>query len=546
MPKSTRKPRFFRHSIFLRIYVGSVLICLFVGGLTYLLLVGIARERAQNYRENLASSAFGMAADHLAHLDENERALWLRDASDIFGEPLTLVPLNALELSRQARASLANDRSFVQEFDTGLRVFHQIPNEEKALAVDIYQVGERQLRAVVAFLLEDLRKYPDFKAQKSRLSKLSARSKFNLRFVPFGDIVLTKDQKLRLEQDGMTILYTEKFSQSVPSLQILVLSDFDDMVISIGPIEFFNQMPTNIALFVLILALLMISLGIYALIFPLERGLAQLQRGVASVGKGDFNRPVAVMGNDEISYLSASFNQMTGHIQRLIGTQRELVRAVSHELRTPVARIRFGVQMMADTDDYDSRLTQLNAIDGDIDALNALIDEILTYAKLEQDRPSLTWERVDLSELVAQITQESMALAKNITIHSEGAGVALADRLYLHRVLQNFVGNALRHAKSCIWISAGVRGGMAFVRVEDDGDGIAPHDRDKVFLPFARLDDSRTRASGGYGLGLSIVSRIAFWFGGRASVEDAVHLNGACFVMRWQEAPAHAKNQEKK
>lgn len=77
----------------------------------------------------------------------------------------------------------------------------------------------------------------------------------------------------------------------------------------------------------------------------------------------------------------------------------------------------------------------------------------------------------------------------------------------------------------------------ATISVEDDGQGIPEKDREKVFIPFARLDDSRTRASGGYGLGLSIVSRIAFWFNGKMSVDESPTLGGARFIMTWPVKP---------
>ena len=111
--------------------------------------------------------------------------------------------------------------------------------------------------------------------------------------------------------------------------------------------------------------------------------------------------------------------------------------------------------------------------------------------------------------------------------------IAQADRRYLHRVLQNLAGNATRYAEKTITVSAGIERNEAFISVEDDGHGIPEKDREKVFIPFARLDDSRTRASGGYGLGLSIVSRIAFWFNGRMSVDESPTLGGARFTMTW-------------
>ena len=147
---------------------------------------------------------------------------------------------------------------------------------------------------------------------------------------------------------------------------------------------------------------------------------------------------------------------------------------------------------------------------------------------------------MNLSELVEQIVRETNALGKPIKVMGEPPNAkitAVADRRYLHRVVQNLAGNALRYAESTIIVSAGVKKGIAFVSVEDDGHGIPEEDREKVFIPFARLDDSRTRASGGYGLGLSIVSRIAFWFNGNMKVDESPKLGGARFIMTWPVRP---------
>lgn len=231
-----------------------------------------------------------------------------------------------------------------------------------------------------------------------------------------------------------------------------------------------------------LICLLLISLGVYGLIFPLERRLQLLQAGVNRVMQGDLNTRVQVVGHDDVARLSSTFNAMTQHIKRLIETQRELTRAVSHELRTPVARIRFAVDMLADEDDYESRQFQKQYIDEDIESLNELIDEILTYAKLEEGSPKLEWELVDLGDLVKQVERETNALGKDIKVAvniTSPKAQAMADRRYLHRVVQNLAGNAMRYAESSIIISTGVVKGRAFVSVEDDGQGIKEEDREK-------------------------------------------------------------------
>ena len=88
----------------------------------------------------------------------------------------------------------------------------------------------------------------------------------------------------------------------------------------------------------------------------------------------------------------------------------QMLSGISHELRTPVARIRFGMEMLAEDDDYDSRLSQVDMIDKDIEALNTLIDEIMTYAKLEQGTPSLDIQSIPIADVLAQVAKETEAL----------------------------------------------------------------------------------------------------------------------------------------
>lgn len=193
--------------------------------------------------------------------------------------------------------------------------------------------------------------------------------------------------------------------------------------------------------------------------------------------------------------------------------------------------------MLADSDDPADREQQKDAIDEDIATLDALVDEILTYAKLEEGTPSLDMQPLLIGDAVALIAKQMQNLNPSVRISTSGHSSkvqAMADSRYLQRVLQNLVGNALRYANSQVHVSAGYDGtGTVFVCVEDDGPGISVENRDKIFQPFARLDDSRTRASGGYGLGLSIVERISYWFDGQMQVDQSPTLKGARFIMRW-------------
>lgn len=526
-------------SIFFRIYAGLLLVCICVALFAYFLVDTLNQERVQTYRETVATGVFYLIGQGAANQkSEAARNYWLIDASNLFGHAFSVVPMDEVELKARELRRLEEEKTVVR-YDATMNkytIFHRISGEDNLLTVSVSQIGERQVRALAIFLLDDLSYYPTMEQKNARLEFLGQKFSYSLKLQPLSELKLDQDQIARLRRDEPVLLFDDSSSIQNSKISVIAQSDVEDVVIVIGPVALFNWFPFNLLASVALICMLLMALGVYGLIFPLERRLRLIQIGVDRVSAGRLDTKVQVIGNDDIARLSTTFNTMTAHIKRLIESQRELTRAVSHELRTPVARIRFAMEVLADTDDYELRQSQKNFIDEDIESLNELIDEILTYAKLEEGSPKLDWEMVNLRALIEQIERETRALGKPIQIISElpdAKVVAMADRRYLHRVVQNLVGNALRYAETTVRVSAGVQKNMAFVRVEDDGHGIAEADREKVFVPFARLDDSRTRASGGYGLGLSIVSRIAFWFNASLSVDESPMLHGARFEMRW-------------
>ncbi|WP_404368771.1 ATP-binding protein [Marinobacter sp.] len=292
--------------------------------------------------------------------------------------------------------------------------------------------------------------------------------------------------------------------------------------------------------------LLLISLvtGLLALaLLLLLRGVDHNLRAVESVAlriaRGEMDARVEASDRTVATRLAAAFNSMADHIQRLVGVQREMIHAVSHELRTPVARIRFGVQMIEDCEDPQALQKQLDGIDGDIQELDELIDEILTYARLEQGGPVFSLQEQSVTDIVRQVVEEQRMIHTGVTIdadipeQSERWSQSDVEPRYLHRAIQNLVGNAARYAAGQVRVHCQFDEQTCRLDVEDDGPGIPEEDWEKVFTAFARLDDSRTRTSGGYGLGLSIVRRILYWHGGQAFVNRSDKLGGARFSLVW-------------
>ena len=529
-------------SIFLRIYAGLLFICLLVAFFAQLLITTINAERVQSYREDMASAAFYLIDSGLSRqVTAKERNLWLSDVSTLFDTKFNIEPISKADF-RTSEINRLNKQQAVVRFNSDTNtadIYYKISGEDNVLHASFNKLSEQQIKGVGVLLLDDLSHYRTLAEKQQRLQQIQKFFPFKLTLQSINKLQLDTDQKARLYRKDIVIMFRDNTSVENSSIRVLAPTEIQDTVVDLGPIPLFNWFPLNLIISTTLISMFLISLGVYALIFPLERKLQLIQSGITKVREGKLDTKVKVVGEDEIAHLAATFNSMTEHIRRLIESQRELTRAVSHELRTPVARIRFAVDMLADTDDYEDRMSQRDYIDQDIESLNGLIDEILTYAKLEEGSPKMDWEDVDLQELVSQIVRETNALGKPVTVkvgNVQKGAFAQADRRYLHRVLQNLAGNATRYAESTIIISAGLEKNEAFISVEDDGQGIPEKDREKVFIPFARLDDSRTRASGGYGLGLSIVSRIAFWFNGRMSVDESPTLGGARFIMTWPKS----------
>lgn len=280
----------------------------------------------------------------------------------------------------------------------------------------------------------------------------------------------------------------------------------------------------------------MVLLGLMIWLQPHWRDLERLRNAAARFGDGDLGARARPRDGSSIHQLCVYFNNMADQIGRLIRSQRDMVNAASHELRTPITRLEFGLANLADTTPDRVARARVHALRCDVEELDLLVGELLTLGMMEGDGPVPTLEHVDLTaflrastgvsadELRARATVVEWAIAPDL-------GPVAVEPRSLGRAFSNLVRNALRYADHTIRIVAEGDGEGWRLVVEDDGVGIPPADRQRVFEPFYRLDRSRDRATGGFGLGLSIVRQVIERHGGRIQVETSA-LGGACFVAR--------------
>ncbi len=531
---SVRRPRV---SLFLKLY-GSLLVCITVVALvTWWSLQGINGWRAARYREHMASGMFRLIALGTARHAGHERASWLQGLSQMMEAPFDVVQGRRQHFTWIESRDLKVGRAVVRLDPSASQadIFARIPGEPDAyIHTRMSKVSEQQAKALAALFIDELQSVP--LAQRSQhLQVLKPYFYYQVRMVDVDTVHLDAEQMARIAHKEVVLILKQGNSPNSSSVRILAPLPQSRQILELGPLYLFTWMPVRLMVISAILALATITLCAYLLVRPLERRIKQLELVVRRLRAGDFDARAEVRSSDEVGQLAFVFNGMAEHIQRLIVSQKEMVRAVSHELRTPVARIRFGVEMLAEADAAEDRQHQLQEIDADIEELNQLIDEILTYARLEEGQRHLQLTTFNLADLLQRVRSETEALRVPVKIEVVISAMTevVAEERYIHRLVQNLVGNAVRYARGRIRLSGGQDAMNNWLAVEDDGPGIPEAERQRIFEPFARLDDSRTRASGGYGLGLSIVEKIAHGHAGQMSVGVSAALGGASFILLW-------------
>jgi signal transduction histidine kinase len=272
-------------------------------------------------------------------------------------------------------------------------------------------------------------------------------------------------------------------------------------------------------------------------VYPFWRNLKKILSAAHAFGEGDLSTRVQIKQHSALMPVADAFNRMADRIQQLINSHRELTRAVSHELRTPLARIRFSLEIQAGADSVEECRRHQEGMQKDVDELEAMITELLTYARFDSRLPGLHPEPLPLMpwlrEICAYLAVELESVRFNLRAPEvSDAFTAYLDPRQMGRAVSNLLCNAARYAHAQVDLSVECAGNRILLHVDDDGPGIPEPAREHVFEPFMRLDESRNRESGGFGLGLAIVQRIVEWHGGHASVSQSP-LGGARFTLQW-------------
>lgn len=263
--------------------------------------------------------------------------------------------------------------------------------------------------------------------------------------------------------------------------------------------------------------------------------LARLASTANAFGRGDLEARVRLTRSDELGDVARAFDDMADRVTKSIRAERELLANISHELRTPLQRIGLALDIAAEGDGNAAR-DSLGEIGADLGELGRIVDDVLTAARLSLTGgstnasavPPVRFEPVALTGLLQKIVGRFRSLHPErplVATIADDLPIVSADSVLLRRMLENLLENAHKYtedASRSIALSA-VRGASTVaIEVRDQGIGIAADDLDRVFEPFFRADRSRTRATGGLGLGLALSRRIAEAHRGKLSLESGL------------------------
>ena len=261
----------------------------------------------------------------------------------------------------------------------------------------------------------------------------------------------------------------------------------------------------------------LILLGAYGLIRRILRPVRLLDNGVKAVGRGDLQYQVAVTKSDELGQLSQAFNDMIQRLRTMLAAKEQLLRDVSHELRSPLTRMKVALEFV------EAGQTK-EMLQAEILEIEALISQILDAARVHHEHSRLNLQPSNLIKLIQDVAAAYQNQSPGVFVQETHAEIICKlDPERIKIVFKNLIDNAVKYShadSSPVEISTRIRKDRVDISISDDGIGIEPEALIHIWEPFYRADKSRTRETGGYGLGLSLCKTIVEAHDGKIDISS--------------------------
>lgn len=290
-------------------------------------------------------------------------------------------------------------------------------------------------------------------------------------------------------------------------------------------IIFKSEQSHSIFLLVIIIVIIFVSSGF--LFHRLIKPIKELSKGVKEISKGNLDIKLKTGGEDEVGRLAKAFNQMTEDLIRMIDSRDQLLLDVSHELRTPLTRANLALEMAGENEFIDSAKKSIKEVE-------TMITELLESQRLRNRLDTLEISSINIKSFLLELEQGYLSSRLVFNPISDSLFIQ-ADKSLLKIVLNNVIDNALKYSPKDakpVEISVIETAEQLIVQVEDYGEGLSKDEIDKVFEPFYRTDKSRSRKTGGYGLGLHLCKRIMDAHNGEITLGNKSNSNGLVVKMK--------------
>jgi two-component system OmpR family sensor kinase len=263
-------------------------------------------------------------------------------------------------------------------------------------------------------------------------------------------------------------------------------------------------------------------------LYPLIKRLRVLRKSAITFGKGDLAERIKTHKSSYLYDIETEFNRMATKIESLINDNKLISSAVSHDLRTPLARLRFGIDILSDTQDPQALQEHQQHLSADIDEMQNLVEAMLDYSKLEQSMVAINKKEVDVIQLLNECIQLRQAQDLSIYLKTTSSNMwVLGDKQYLRMLINNLLINAAEHSNGQVVVELISQKALCDIKVHDNGSGVNHEHREKILKPFVRGDIKENNK--GYGMGLAIADRITHWHQGSIYIEQSAILHGALF-----------------
>jgi len=349
-----------------------------------------------------------------------------------------------------------------------------------------------------------LRRHLNFKAGLSQLLKVNAE-----------DIVLVQDQSPMFYGPPPHLPHRTPMSASAPE-QTVIFGSFEAAMRRPGgawrvvaPQEQWIAPWQQRIMIVLSVAFVAVAPLAWWFARRLASPISAFSRAAERLGRDPDAPPLSIRGSTEVVSAAAAFNLMQERLNRYVSNRTTMIGAIAHDLRTPLTRLRFRIE--AAPDELKAKLA------GDLDEMEAMVSSTLAFVQ-DATRP-VERTKLEISSLVETVLDEAAETGADASIERAERAVVDGDPIALKRLVTNLVDNALKfgsNARGRVF----AEGGMAVVEIDDNGPGVPEGEIERAFEPFHRLESSRSRETGGAGLGLAVVRAIARGHGGEVTLHN--------------------------